>query len=276
MPYIFVHNIDDGPSHFVKLNDDDDERQRSYYHDDCGRLRSVFNDDDDRPSGSVHHDDYEQLRLVLNDDDDRLSQLVQYDDGEQRVLTRHVDMSDQDHPEQRFLPLLMEMLGRLQLGQERSAQESREMVQQLAANIASNIAAITPPPPPPAPKPKERLPKLTPFSGNRNTFEDWEIKARNKLHQDGPAIGDDQSQLQYLFACLENEARSMCIAWFRQHEETSTGFNLLDYIKAIYGDPNLKERALDRLLAIEQKKNESFAKFIPKFEGWEIEARNKL
>ena len=42
--------------------------------------------------------------------------------------------------------------------------------------------------------------------------------------------------------------------------------NLLNYLKECYTDPNINQRALERLRRIRQGENESFAAFLPRFE----------
>ena len=41
---------------------------------------------------------------------------------------------------------------------------------------------------------------------------------------------------------------------------------LLNYLKEYYIDPDISQRALERLRRIRQRKNESFAAFLPRFE----------
>jgi hypothetical protein len=117
-------------------------------------------------------------------------------------------------------------------------------------------------------KKKERLPILSKFDGNRGKFEGWELEARNKLLTDGDTIGTSQDQMNYIYAALEGSARSMSRAFVETtgHGNTGSGTLLLDYLKRNFGDPNRSKRAMDKLQQLQQLPNESFARFLPKFE----------
>jgi hypothetical protein len=118
------------------------------------------------------------------------------------------------------------------------------------------------------PKKREKLPALSKFNGSRSKFEDWELEARNKLATDGETIGTPLDQMNYIYAALEGNARSMSRAYTEttSKNSTGTGGNLLDYLKRNYGDPNRNKRAMDKLQRLQQLSNESFAKFLPRFE----------
>ena len=115
--------------------------------------------------------------------------------------------------------------------------------------------------------PKERLPKLSAFGGNRSKYEGWEIEAHNKLDTDGQAIGNEQDKLRYIFASLEGDAQAICTSWVRTNQDSKTGKDLLDYLNRIYSDPNKKRRAMNRLATMEQKANETFPRFLSRFEA---------
>lgn len=115
---------------------------------------------------------------------------------------------------------------------------------------------------------KEKLPQLSEFDGTRSKYDGWEIEARNKLKTDGKAMGSEMDQLRYIFARLRNNARNMCLAFVRAKEEdgNGSGAQLLDYLACTYSDPNRQKKALNSLYCIKQKTNESFARFLPRFE----------
>jgi hypothetical protein len=115
---------------------------------------------------------------------------------------------------------------------------------------------------------QEKLPQLSEFDGTRSKFDGWEIEARNKVKTDGKAMGSEMDQLRYIFARLRSNARNMCLAFVRAKEEegSGTGIQLLDYLACTYSDPNRQKKALNNLYTIKQKTQESFARFLPRFE----------
>jgi hypothetical protein len=74
--------------------------------------------------------------------------------------------------------------------------------------------------------------------------------------------------MMYIYAVLEGSARSMSRAYTQTmtQNNTGTGTGFLDYLRRNFGDPNRSERAMDKLQQLQQLPNESFAKFLPKFE----------
>ncbi|KAJ5874811.1 retrotransposon gag protein [Penicillium soppii] len=54
--------------------------------------------------------------------------------------------------------------------------------------------------------------------------------------------------------------------FMRERRENGTPEDLLSYLERIYGDPNVKARAVQRLYALKQKPNQSFERFLPSFE----------
>jgi len=74
--------------------------------------------------------------------------------------------------------------------------------------------------------------------------------------------------MNYIYAALDGNARSMSRAFTETMAQTGTGTgtDLLDYLKRNYGDPNRSKRAMDKLQRVQQLPNESFARFLPKFE----------
>jgi hypothetical protein len=115
---------------------------------------------------------------------------------------------------------------------------------------------------------KEKLPQLSEFDGTRSKYDGWEIEARNKIKTDGKAMGSEMDQLRYIFARLRSNARNMCLAFVRakEEDESGSGAQLLDYLACTYSDPNRQKKALNNIYSIKQKTNESFARFLPRFE----------
>jgi hypothetical protein len=153
--------------------------------------------------------------------------------------------------------MLLSILQALQQGQTQQGLNVQSLAASLAAAQQPTENTL---------RPREKLPKLSPFNGNRSKWDGWELEASNKLATDGPTIGDDMAQLRYIYACLEDEAQQLCIAWFQANQATSSGIGLIQHLHAIYADPDRKRRAMRNVTTMEQRSNEPFAKFLPKFE----------
>jgi hypothetical protein len=74
--------------------------------------------------------------------------------------------------------------------------------------------------------------------------------------------------MNYIYAALEGNARSMSRAFVSTSttENTGSGLLLIAYLQRNYSDPNRPKRAIDKLQRLQQLPNESFAKFLPRFE----------
>jgi hypothetical protein len=88
----------------------------------------------------------------------------------------------------------------------------------------------------------------------------------NKLLVDSEAIGDDQACLLYVYSRLEDNASKNTVAFMQHRRQDGRPQDLILYLENIYGDPNLKRRATQRLREMKQGAKQSFAKFLPKFE----------
>lgn len=78
------------------------------------------------------------------------------------------------------------------------------------------------------------------FGGKRSSWEEWLLKAKNKLHADGAALGDLKDQTLYLFNRLTGPAAKMATT---QVERCQIPTDFLDYLNTIFGDPNKEARA---------------------------------
>lgn len=74
-------------------------------------------------------------------------------------------------------------------------------------------------------------------------------------------------KLRYIFASLEGDAQTICTFWVRTNQNGKTGKDLLDYLNRIYSDPDKKRRAMNRLATMEQQINETFLRFLSRFEA---------
>jgi hypothetical protein len=88
----------------------------------------------------------------------------------------------------------------------------------------------------------------------------------NKLLVDLEAIGDDQACLLYVYSRLEGNASKNTVAFMQHRRQDGRAQDLILYLENMYGDPNLKRRATQRLREMKQGAKQSFAKFLPTFE----------
>lgn len=106
----------------------------------------------------------------------------------------------------------------------------------------------------------------------------------SKLETDGPAIGTKRDQFAYIFARLADGPQAMAAAYYELCKQTSNTepSEFLQYLSSCYSDPNLSQRALDRLGSMTQGDKEPFSSFLPKFEkeladangaGWASEVK---
>ncbi|OAQ57219.1 retrotransposon gag protein domain-containing protein [Pochonia chlamydosporia 170] len=115
---------------------------------------------------------------------------------------------------------------------------------------------------------KPSLPNPPKFDGTRKNFRPWYLEMRAKLIADRLTFRNEQEVFSYIYARLEGTAQNMSAAYFEQGgpDGSQSPDCFLDYLNRRYGDPNAKRRALDRLRALRQRPEESFATFFPKFE----------
>lgn len=168
---------------------------------------------------------------------------------------------------------LFQFMESMHLSQQHNTQTNQQLINQIQAMVqaatnaqstanaqaATNGQLV-------ATRPREKLPTLATFDGKRSQFEGWLINAYQKLKTDGDYLGDQESQLSYVYACLSGEAQGMCTTWFTTNKDTASAEDLLNHLRTIYGDPDRKKRAMNALCNMEQKHNERFAKFLPRFE----------
>ncbi len=126
------------------------------------------------------------------------------------------------------------------------------------------------------PLPQQKLPQTEPFIGDRRAFPAWRMAIRAKLATDGNALGNNADQFNYVFSRLTGTALQLASPFY-EHSVTNTTIELtallfLGYLDTTYLDPNRQAHALVALRECQQKPNESFAAFLPRFEQLLAEA----
>jgi hypothetical protein len=91
------------------------------------------------------------------------------------------------------------------------------------------------------------LPNLAMFSGTVSDWPSWRILIENKLRVDGICFGSPADQYAYIYSRLEKMALKNTSTFMRERHEDGTPDDLLHYLERIYGDPNVKARAVQRL-----------------------------
>ncbi|KAI3122130.1 hypothetical protein CBS147326_8957 [Penicillium roqueforti] len=118
----------------------------------------------------------------------------------------------------------------------------------------------------PTTRPRPRLPDPAAFKGVRVEWPVFKLSIENKLVIDQDALGNDQACMLYVYSRLEGNASKNTVAFMQYRRANGTAKELLQYLEGIYGDPNIKKRATQRLREIRQGPKQSFATFLPTFE----------
>lgn len=118
----------------------------------------------------------------------------------------------------------------------------------------------------PVRRPRPRLPDPPTFKGSRTDWPVFRMAIENKLLVDSEALGDDRACLLYVYSRLEGNASKNTVAFMQHRRQDGKAQDLILYLENIYGDPNLKRRATQRLREMKQGAKQSFAKFLPTFE----------
>ena len=115
-------------------------------------------------------------------------------------------------------------------------------------------------------KPRAILPDPLRFGGQCNKFRPWLLEMTNKLHTDGRAIGDEGDQFRYIYTRLEAGAQQMATIYITSHSSDRSPISFLNYLESCYGDPDIAEKAVDKIKTLTQGRNQPFAQFYPNFE----------
>ena len=74
--------------------------------------------------------------------------------------------------------------------------------------------------------------------------------------------------MNYIYSRLDGAAQNIAVPFAERAAQTGLydANSLLNYLKEYYTDPDINQRALERLRRIRQGDNEPFAAFLPRFE----------
>ncbi|KAF6784153.1 pol-like protein [Colletotrichum musicola] len=94
-----------------------------------------------------------------------------------------------------------------------------------------------------------------------------------KLKVDSLAIGNDDSQLYYVYSSLDSNVQAMVLPFVRKAERTDTWdvARLIQHLERIFDDPNKAKKAGQRLRDLEQRQS-SLPKHLARFERTLYEA----
>lgn len=106
------------------------------------------------------------------------------------------------------------------------------------------------------------------FSGLKSQWRGWKLEIEGKIEEDANAIGNEKSQLRYIYSRLEGSAKTNVSTFFEAalKKEPPNPQVLLDRLDILYGERNRKDKAIQALHSIRQKEDESFTAFYPRFE----------
>jgi hypothetical protein len=106
------------------------------------------------------------------------------------------------------------------------------------------------------------------FSGIKAQWRGWKLEMEGKIEEDAAAIGNEKSQLRYIYARLEGSAKTNITTFYelelrKTHPSPEALLNRLD---VLYGERNCKDKAIQALHTIRQREDEPFTAFYPRFE----------
>ena len=99
-------------------------------------------------------------------------------------------------------------------------------------------------------RPRARLPDPPTFKGTRTEWPVFRMSIENKLLLDAEALGDERACLLYVYSRLEGNASKNTVAFMQHRRANGNASDLIQYLENIYGDPNIKKRATQRLREI--------------------------
>ncbi|KAE9566275.1 hypothetical protein CGMCC3_g17554 [Colletotrichum fructicola] len=101
-------------------------------------------------------------------------------------------------------------------------------------------------------RPRQVLPTCAKFNGRSSDWDTWILAMKAKLKVDGLAIGNDDSQLYYVYSSLDSNVQAM-------------------HLERIFDDPNKAKKAGQRLRDLEQRQS-SLSRYLATFERTLYEA----
>ncbi|KAH0434379.1 pol-like protein [Colletotrichum camelliae] len=105
-------------------------------------------------------------------------------------------------------------------------------------------------------RPRQVLPTCAKFNGRSSDWDTWILAMKAKLKVDGLAIGNDDSQLYYVYSSLDSNVQAMVLPF---------------HLERIFDDPNKAKKAGQRLRDLEQRQS-SLSRYLATFERTLYEA----
>jgi hypothetical protein len=127
-------------------------------------------------------------------------------------------------------------------------------------------AAATPPPAaPPAAQPPRRITKDPKWDGERGTYQMFKFEIGHVHATDAACFSNNERRKAHLLSCIEgSKARINVFTWIRGHWD-GTYNELEEYLDSQYSDRHEKEKAMQELSRIQQRKNETFNDYSTRF-----------
>jgi hypothetical protein len=98
------------------------------------------------------------------------------------------------------------------------------------------------------------------------TFDSWLIKMKHKLRNNADHFDDEQARVAYVFSRTEGSATEHLEPKMNdENSQTLTAEEVLDYLKAIYVDPNREMNDRDDYRRLFMCKDDNFNDFYTKF-----------
>ncbi|KAF5498746.1 hypothetical protein CGCF413_v007039 [Colletotrichum fructicola] len=122
-------------------------------------------------------------------------------------------------------------------------------------------------------RPRQVLPTCAKFNGRSSDWDTWILAMKAKLKVDGLAIGNDDSQLYYVYSSLDSNVQAMVLPFVRNAERNNVWdvAGLIQHLERIFDDPNKAKKAGQRLRDLEQRQS-SLSRYLATFERTLYEA----
>ncbi|KAF7174268.1 hypothetical protein CNMCM6106_008465 [Aspergillus hiratsukae] len=106
------------------------------------------------------------------------------------------------------------------------------------------------------------------FSGLKSQWRGWKLEIEGEIEEDAAAIGNERSQLRYIYSRLEGSAKTNITTFYELElrKVSPSPQALINRLDILYGERNRKDKAIQALHTIRQKEDEPFTAFYPRFE----------
>ena len=150
----------------------------------------------------------------------------------------------------------------------KQAQKTPELTRNPSPNPAIHIKPEGPADLLNPPRKRKALPDPEKFTGDRRDFRRWHFKILQKLEADRDTFKPEKTQFSYIYSRLSGAAQNIAVPFAEKAAQTGlyNANGLLNYLKEYYTNPNVNQKALERLRQIRQGNNEPFAAFFARFE----------